>query len=219
MFYLLYLWQDLLYNKTLRRGFLHDKLKNVSKKQGGNIDDIVNDGETHPGASPEIDEIVLLEFLKTCVVKNDLPDIKKKLTESVSIRRKFLQKPMAEIQEMFPFYFADPRLVSIYSCLNLDVERLRIKKRGEREGVCEKEREILMYVTCNSFAYFRFYLISISCILKLILPLFSVIHGIILRVEFIYFLKMVLMAQNTHYKTNIFWISYTYSSFSQTVRS
>lgn len=99
------------------------------------MDDILTDSEIHPGANPEIDETNLLEFLKTCVVKNDLPDIKKKLTESVSIRHKFLQKPMAEIQEMFPFYFADPRLVSIYSCLNLDVERLRMKKkrkRGER---------------------------------------------------------------------------------------
>lgn len=84
----------------------------MNKKQGRNIDNFADDVENHPDA---IDEKDLLSFLKTCVVKNDLSELKKKLTESVSIRRKFLQKPMAEIQEMFPFYFADPRLVIIYS--------------------------------------------------------------------------------------------------------
>lgn len=107
----------------------------MSKKQNGNPNDIVNDEENHLDTNSGIDENNLLQFLKTCVVKNDSPEIKKKLTESVSIRRKFLRKPMAKIMEMFPFYFADPRMVSIYSCSNLD------ERRGE---VCEIEREILM---------------------------------------------------------------------------
>lgn len=178
------------------------------------MDDIENE--------PDIDENNLLEFLKTCVVKNDLPDLKKKLTESVSIRRKYLQKSMTEIQEMFPFYFADPRLVCIYYCFNLNVERLREKTReSEREirKVSKTERGILMYVTSISFTHFRSFLISISSTLQLILPFFLVMYGILLRVEFILFLKTVLMAQNTRCKTNILWIFYIYSSFSQTVRS
>lgn len=76
---------------------------------------VADDEDIQPDDNPAIDENDLLDFLKRCTVKNDLIDIKKKLTESVSIRKKFLRKSMAEIQEIFPFYFADPRLVITYT--------------------------------------------------------------------------------------------------------
>lgn len=91
----------MLYNNRLRRGFLYDKLRNRSRKQDSN----------EQAENRELNEQDLLTFFKTCVVKNELNELKDKLTESVAFRRKLLRKEMADIKTMFPFYFADPRLV------------------------------------------------------------------------------------------------------------
>lgn len=98
----------MLYNKKLRRGFLYDKLRNLerNKKQRDHAEDNNN-------AENQFDpEAGLLTFFKTCVVKNDQEELKKKLTGSVAFRRYLLRKNMIEIKSKFPFYFADPRLVS-----------------------------------------------------------------------------------------------------------
>lgn len=104
----------MLYNKKLRRGFLYDKLRNDerSKKQcdANNGSDNVEDIGT--ADIPTSDESELLTYLKTYVVKNGVTDLKRKLAESVDVRRNLLHKDISEIKKMFPFYFADPLIVS-----------------------------------------------------------------------------------------------------------
>lgn len=99
----------MLYDKRLRRGFLYDKLRNLNR----NRTQCLSDDEHGDEEGPENSETSLLSYLRTCVVKDQLNELKKKLTESVTIRRKHLRKGMVEIKSMFPFYFADPRLVCI----------------------------------------------------------------------------------------------------------
>lgn len=103
----------MLYNKRLRKGFLYDKLRYLdrSRKQHPNVEDDVDEESSQ---TPESTEADLLSYLKTCVVKNQSNELKQKLTESVSVRWKYLKRGMVEIKLMFPFYFADPRLVSIF---------------------------------------------------------------------------------------------------------
>lgn len=103
----------MLYNKKLRRGFLYDKLRNDewSKKHHAK-NDPVNDEDIATEDSPTNDVSELLNYLKTYVVKNGITDLKRKLAESVEMRRSLLHKDISEIKIIFPFYFADPCIVS-----------------------------------------------------------------------------------------------------------
>lgn len=100
----------MLYDRKHRRGFLYDKLRNIERKQGVNFEKIVAEEN---GTAIEINEVDLISYLRTYVVKNGLDELERKLTETVHIRRKLLEKETIEIKTMFPFYFAEPRLVKM----------------------------------------------------------------------------------------------------------
>lgn len=93
---------------------MYDKLRNDdrSKKQYQQRNDLANTEVIDTGENSTNDLSELLDYLKTYVVKNGTTELKQKLAESVEIRRDLLRKDVTEIKIMFPFYFADPCIVS-----------------------------------------------------------------------------------------------------------
>lgn len=54
----------------------------------------------------------LILFFKTCVVHNDMQELKAKMKETVNFRRSLILKKETRFPELFPFYFVDSELVS-----------------------------------------------------------------------------------------------------------
>lgn len=93
-------------------GYLYEKLRNKSRKQGKedkNIQD-VNDNPVNENISSD----ELMQYFKNCVVAQDRENLMKRLESSVEYRRMILKNPHEHIYKLFPFYFVDPELVIIY---------------------------------------------------------------------------------------------------------
>lgn len=91
---------------------MYDKLRN---RERGNR---CSNDEEQPVLPIESDKQDVLDYFKSCYAKKEIDAIKSKLSETVELRREFLHKNADEIKAMFPFYFADPSLVSMNNYRN-----------------------------------------------------------------------------------------------------
>lgn len=99
------LLQDKIYDHEKRCGFLFDMIKNRNKKNKVRLP-VQNEADDE-----EVDE--LMEFLKTCVVSKDYPEIVEKMKQTVNYRKQqFCGKD--QFDDILDFYLADPSLVCSY---------------------------------------------------------------------------------------------------------
>lgn len=63
----------------------------------------------------EIEKRDHLTFFRTCVVSKEMGTLIDRLKSTVALRCEVLQKDSTDFLESFPFYFAEPTLVSIWS--------------------------------------------------------------------------------------------------------
>lgn len=115
--------QDLLYDNAKRKGALYQKIVYSKAKERR-----VQLNEQHVPSDPQLpiemnqldetqmEELIL--FFKTCVVRNSMTELKSKLKETVSARRKLISAKETRFPELFPFYFVDCNLVSIFNLLS-----------------------------------------------------------------------------------------------------
>lgn len=116
--------QDRLIDLKTKTGLIHNRVHYVKYKkparqakktktgQSGNNDDDGHDIDTH--SDDAIDEVAFLLFFKTCIVERDVDELKKRLEQSIDMRQNLINKKETEFHKVFPFYFVEPSLVSIF---------------------------------------------------------------------------------------------------------
>lgn len=117
MFYIL---QDRLINLKTKTGQIYNRVHYVKykkptrqgkKTKSGQLENNNDDGHEDDA----IDEVAFLLFFKTCIVERDLDELKKRLEQSIDMRHNLIKRKDTEFHKVFPFYFVEPSLVSIFS--------------------------------------------------------------------------------------------------------
>lgn len=92
-----------MYNPENRSGYFFNKLKNARKKGTATIT------LPHNLSDDEVQEIYT--YFKTCVVSNELGQIKQKLIETAEHRKQLTEHVENKFDEIYDFFFAAPELV------------------------------------------------------------------------------------------------------------
>lgn len=108
--------KGLIYNRIV-----YHKYKKPSKKCPNviTVENEPSENAIENNTDDAVDELTYLLYFKTCLVDRDLEILKIKLAQTVEMREVLIKKKDTQFHKMFPFYFIEPSLVSVFVHLPL----------------------------------------------------------------------------------------------------